>query len=115
MVETYSKSVFDYLLCVLLIVLMRLLYGPPSFLLKLFNFITFCIFAFDKYQGVRKGIRVAENVLFLCSLCGGWIGGLLAMLVLKHKTSKSSFMLTMGVIVLVNLVIVAYLRGLFKI
>ena len=106
MVTKYSKSLFDYLVCGILLVVVRIIYGPPSFLLQLFNVITFCVFAYDKLYASSKN-RVAENLLFLLSLCGGWIGGLLAMLIFRHKTSKSNFLITMAVIALVNILFVS--------
>lgn len=82
--------------------------------MKLLNGMTFCVFAYDKYQGLQKGWRVAENVMFLLSLLGGWIGGLCAMLIFRHKTYKSNFLIAMGVIAIINLIVVSNFNNAFK-
>ena len=101
-------------MCLFIVVFVRIIYGPPSFIFKMINGITFLVFAYDKYQGLQKGWRVAENGLFLLSLLGGWIGGICAMIVLRHKTYKSSFLITMGIIALINIVVVSNLSSAFK-
>ena len=51
----------------------------------------FMLFGFDKWQTGRKGGRVAESTLWLVSAGGGWPGGLLGMLIFRHKSHKASF------------------------
>lgn len=51
---------------------------------------TFLLFGFDKWRAGR-GQRVAESSLLWSSALGGWPGGLLGMLVFRHKSAKSSF------------------------
>ncbi len=109
----YSRSVMDYGSCFIILLLARIIYGPPSLFIKAANIVSFGLFAYDKYQGLNHGYRVSENMLFLSSLLGGWIGGVCAMLILRHKTFKNSFIGTMGVIAVVNVLAVAKLRGLF--
>ncbi len=54
---------------------------------------TFLLFGWDKWRAGRGGRRVAEAVL--CGWCaiGGWPGGLLGILVFRHKSAKGSFQL----------------------
>lgn len=49
------------------------------------------LFGIDKFQARRGGRRVPEIHLCLIGALGGWPGGLLAMLLFRHKTAKGSF------------------------
>lgn len=49
------------------------------------------LFAYDKAQASRGGWRVSEQQLCQTALFGGWLGGLVAMQLLHHKTRKISF------------------------
>jgi uncharacterized membrane protein YsdA (DUF1294 family) len=52
----------------------------------------FLLFGFDKWRAGRTGAsRVAESSLLLVSVLGGWPGGLLGMILFRHKSSKLSF------------------------
>jgi len=52
----------------------------------------FVLFGFDKWRAGR-GRRVSEAALFWASALGGWPGGLLGMIVFRHKSAKGSFQL----------------------
>jgi len=54
---------------------------------------TFLLFGFDKWRAGRGGARIAEATLFWSSALGGWPGGLLGMVVFRHKSAKGSFQL----------------------
>jgi len=68
----------------------------------------FLLFGWDKFRAARSGRRVSEFHLVLAGALGGWWGGLLGMLVFRHKTAKLSFQLKYGA----GLVIWAGLVGL---
>jgi uncharacterized membrane protein YsdA (DUF1294 family) len=53
----------------------------------------FLLFGFDKWRARRGGARVSEAALCWISALGGWPGGLLGMLVFRHKSAKGSFQL----------------------
>jgi uncharacterized membrane protein YsdA (DUF1294 family) len=53
----------------------------------------FVLFGFDKWRAGRGGARIAEATLFWTSALGGWPGGLLGMIVFRHKSAKGSFQL----------------------
>ncbi len=53
----------------------------------------FLLFGFDKWRAARGGARIAEATLFWMSALGGWPGGLLGMVVFRHKSAKGSFQL----------------------
>lgn len=62
--------------------------------LGLTNVLAFLLFAWDKFKSGRPGgSRISELNLFAVGVVGGWPGGLLAMLLLRHKTAKLSFKL----------------------
>jgi uncharacterized membrane protein YsdA (DUF1294 family) len=54
----------------------------------------FLLFGWDKWRAGRPGrSRVSEFHLALAGAIGGWPGGLLGMLLFRHKTAKLSFQL----------------------
>lgn len=68
----------------------RLLLGWLAFA----SLLAFLMFAWDKARAGRPGLRrISEFHLVLIGAAGGWPGGLLGMLLLRHKTAKLSFQL----------------------
>jgi uncharacterized membrane protein YsdA (DUF1294 family) len=59
--------------------------------LGLTSFVAFALFGYDKWQAGRRGGRVSESTLCCLSALGGWPGGLLGILVFRHKSAKGSF------------------------
>ena len=62
--------------------------------LLVINTITLVVFGFDKVQALRDSRyvrRVSENTLLGLSLLGGIIGGMIAMILFRHKVRKISF------------------------
>ena len=55
---------------------------------------TFVVYAYDKFQAGRGGVRIPEDALLVLTLAGGVIGSTLAMLLLRHKTQHTRFWLT---------------------
>lgn len=55
------------------------------------NCLAFGLLGYDKWQAGRKGGRVAESTLWLASAVGGWPGGLLGIVLFRHKSAKASF------------------------
>ncbi len=55
------------------------------------SLIAFLLFGYDKWQAGRKGGRVAESTLWWTSALGGWPGGLLGIVIFRHKSAKTSF------------------------
>ncbi len=69
---------------------------------------TFALFGLDKWRaGRRAGRRTAESSLLLACALGGWPGGLLGMMVFRHKSAKPSFQLKFGLALPVWLALVA--------
>lgn len=61
--------------------------------LTVFNTVTLFAFGVDKWRAGRSGNRIAEMTLVLLGALGGWPGGLLGMILFRHKTAKWTFQL----------------------
>jgi len=55
--------------------------------------LAFGLAGYDKWQAGRGGARVSEAALCAIAAIGGWPGGLLGLLLFRHKTRKLSFQL----------------------
>jgi uncharacterized membrane protein YsdA (DUF1294 family) len=54
---------------------------------------TILLFGFDKWRAGRSGARrISESSLLLASAFGGWPGGLLGIVLFRHKSAKPSFL-----------------------
>ncbi|MFB3386212.1 DUF1294 domain-containing protein [Flavobacterium sp. LAR06] len=70
------------------------------------NIFVFILAAYDKYLARKNKRRIPENTLFFLEAIGGTIGLLLAMLLFKHKTSKTSFIVKFSAIFLIQIVLI---------
>ena len=59
-------------------------------LLNVLAFLTVCL---DKFKSTYNFYRIRETDFYMMFLFGGWIGGLFAMIMFRHKTSKISFLI----------------------
>jgi uncharacterized membrane protein YsdA (DUF1294 family)/cold shock CspA family protein len=64
--------------------------------------ITFAVYAWDKSAAKRGTRRVPENSLHVLALLCGWPGALVAQEALRHKSSKTSFLIVFWVTVALN-------------
>lgn len=64
--------------------------------------VTLFAYAFDKSAAVRGNWRTQESTLHLLGLAGGWPGALLAQQLLRHKSSKPSFVTVFWFTVVLN-------------
>lgn len=77
----------------------------------LINVLVFIFAGYDKSQARKNNRRVPEKTLFLMALTGGSPGLLTAMLLFKHKTSKTSFIVKFALILVIQTaLIIAYLN-----
>ena len=76
--------------------------------------ITLFAYAFDKNAAMNKRWRTQENTLHLLALLGGWPGALTAQLKFRHKSSKTSFLVTFWLCVILNLAALAIYSGLLS-
>lgn len=54
--------------------------------------VTFGVYAVDKSAARNRRWRTPENTLHMLSLMGGWPGAMFAQQMLRHKSSKRSFL-----------------------
>ena len=66
------------------------------------SIIAFLAYALDKSAAKQGRWRIAESTLHLMGLSCGWPGALLAQQLLRHKTSKPTFVSAFWVTVLLN-------------
>lgn len=79
-----------------------------GYLLLVHNLAVLTVFGVDKLLAIRKRKRIPEWVLlFLCFLCGS-LGGLLGMLLFRHKTNfkrHPEFVLGVPALLILQLVV----------
>lgn len=68
--------------------------------------LTFALFAADKARAKKGGRRVPERVLLLCSFFLGGVGGLLGMLLCRHKTKHWYFCLLVPLFAVLSVAVV---------
>ncbi|MHC0444421.1 DUF1294 domain-containing protein [Flavobacterium sp. 3-218] len=73
------------------------------------NVLEFIIVGYDKFLARKQKRRIPENTLFFLALIGGTIGLLTAMLIFRHKTAKTSFIVKFVGIILIQIVLI-YLK-----
>lgn len=71
----------------------------------------FIAYALDKSAARQGRRRTPERTLLLLGLAGGWPGGLAAQRLLRHKSSKSSFLARFWLTVALNLAALAALQA----
>ncbi|UMQ42850.1 DUF1294 domain-containing protein [Chryseobacterium sp. Y16C] len=74
----------------------------------LINFFSFVIFGLDKRKAILHQRRIPETTLLGISFLGGSIGSIIAMLIFRHKISKTSFLLKFGGIVLIQVALIYF-------
>ncbi|KAI1711993.1 hypothetical protein DdX_09956 [Ditylenchus destructor] len=63
---------------------------------------TFVVYLEDKIAAGNETWRTSEATLHVSSLIGGWPGGLLGILALRHKSNKRDFLVIFIVTVIAN-------------
>ena len=72
------------------------------------SLLTFVLFGIDKHRAQTRQWRIPEATLLLSALFGGSLGGLLGMLVFRHKTRKPKFYLTIPALLLAHAVLLGW-------
>ena len=73
------------------------------------SLVAFCVYAADKSAARRSEQRTPERTLHLLALAGGWLGGMLAQRMLRHKSRKPVFHFVLWTSALVHLATLAWL------
>ena len=75
--------------------------------LALINLVLFVLFGRDKAAAQRGARRTPETTLLAMAVLGGSLGGLLGMLLFRHKTRKPAFRIGLPVILIIHLLLVS--------
>ena len=70
------------------------------------NIAAFFVFGIDKIKSRLSKRRISEHSLWLISLIGGSLGGLLGMYFFRHKTKKISFQVGIAVILAIQVIFI---------
>lgn len=73
------------------------------------NIIAFIVFIIDKIKAMNDKYRISELTLIMLCFVGGSIGGLLAMLICRHKIRKPKFFILVPLFLLLQIASVVYL------
>lgn len=71
--------------------------------------ITFVVYALDKSAARRNEWRVRESTLHLLALLCGWPGALAGQRLLRHKSSKTSFLVVFWITLVLHLAALGWL------
>ena len=74
-------------------------------ILAVLNLISFSLMAYDKRCAKTGKWRVPEKVLFLATACFGGLGGVLGMVLCRHKTKHWYFKVFFPVLLAVQIVL----------
>jgi uncharacterized membrane protein YsdA (DUF1294 family)/cold shock CspA family protein len=84
----------------------------PIILLWLYGFtslLAFVAYAIDKSAARNGRWRIPENTLHLMALAGGWPGAFAAQRILRHKSSKQSFLIMFWITATLNCIALGWL------
>ncbi|WP_426278396.1 DUF1294 domain-containing protein [Chryseobacterium sp. S-02] len=76
--------------------------------LLIINLFSFIIFGLDKRNSVFHRRRIPETSLLGISFLGGSIGSIAAIVIFRHKISKTSFLLKFGGIMLIQMALIYF-------
>ncbi len=84
---------------------------PLIIYLTVINVIAFIAFGIDKLNAINHRSRIAIVTLLILAFIGGSIGGMIAMYVFRHKTTKDYFTVGIPLIILMQIVLIFYLMN----
>ncbi len=73
----------------------------------------FCVCAYDKRAAKSRRGRVSERSLYAIALLGGSLGVFAAMMITKHKISKTKFAAAIAIIMILQASAVIYMLNVF--
>lgn len=75
--------------------------------LTLLNLVSFCLMAYDKRCAKAGKRRVPEKTLFIAAACFSGLGGVLGMVLCRHKTKHWYFKVFFPLLLAVQIVLLA--------
>lgn len=103
-------SAITFIACALVLMVSFFLRATRLYFLVL-NVVSFGIIALDKFKSSNQLYRTRETDFYVLFLFGGWIGGLLGMMALRHKTRKASFLISVAVASALNIIVISRVFG----
>ena len=82
---------------------------PILFYLLIINLITLFVWGYDKKMAKKNSKRISEKSLLWLIFFGGLFGGIIGILVFRHKVSKSTFLLKFLVVGILQLIIFRFI------
>ena len=82
---------------------------PILFYLLMINLITLFVWGYDKKMAKKNGNRISEIRLLWLIFLGGLLGGIIGMLLYRHKISKRSFLLKFFIIGILQLIVLRFI------
>ena len=77
--------------------------------LAVLNVLSFCLMGYDKRCAKEGKWRVPEKTLFIAAGCFGGLGGVLGMLLFRHKTKHWYFKLFFPLLLVIQIAVLALL------
>ncbi len=78
----------------------------------LINVVTLVAYATDKAAAKAKARRTPEKTLLLLTIAGGWLGAMVGIYVLRHKSRHIRFIITAWVATVLHAILLGYLLSL---
>ena len=75
----------------------------------LINILSFIVALTDKSRAINRSWRISENRLIFLALIGGSVGMILGLLLCNHKIRKAKFMVGIPIIIIVQVIILAFI------
>ena len=75
------------------------------------NIVTFFTMWYDKHEAKIGHWRISEKALFILCIIGGSIGGNIGMYVFHHKTKKWYFKFGFPIILIIQIILLIYLKS----
>ena len=75
------------------------------------NLLLFVMMGRDKAAAKRAARRTPETTLLALAVIGGSVGGLLGMILFRHKTKKPAFRIGFPLILILQLLLAGWLLG----
>lgn len=76
------------------------------------NIVTLVAYAMDKAAAKAKARRTPEKTLLLLTIAGGWLGAMVGIYVIRHKSQHLRFILTAWAATIIHAVLFGYLLSL---
>ena len=78
--------------------------------LIIINILEFFLMGIDKLKAIKQSWRIPEKTLLLIAFLGGSLGGIIGMIIFHHKTKKIKFKILYPLFLLINILIIYYIK-----